>query len=60
MWDETVAGPKPEHGLGRLRNKITAQPIEIKGIDIYSYQPNSCIYIYMYIFLVTTVYNMIH
>lgn len=32
MWDETVAGPKPEHGLGRLRNKITAQPIDIKGI----------------------------
>ncbi|VVB02031.1 unnamed protein product [Arabis nemorensis] len=31
MWDETVAGPKPEHGLGRLRNKITAQPIDIKG-----------------------------
>ncbi|XP_018433651.2 dormancy-associated protein homolog 1 [Raphanus sativus] len=32
MWDETVAGPKPEHGLGRLRNKITAQPIDIKGV----------------------------
>ncbi|CAN8316028.1 unnamed protein product [Cochlearia groenlandica] len=30
MWDETVAGPKPDHGLGRLRNKITAQPIDIK------------------------------
>lgn len=34
MWDETVAGPKPEHGLGRLRNKITAQPIDIKGTHI--------------------------
>jgi len=32
MWDETVAGPKPEHGLGRLRNKITTQPLDIKGI----------------------------
>ncbi|KAH0925459.1 hypothetical protein HID58_017715, partial [Brassica napus] len=32
MWDETFAGPKPEHGLGRLRNKITAQPIDIKGV----------------------------
>ncbi|ESQ51984.1 hypothetical protein EUTSA_v10017461mg [Eutrema salsugineum] len=32
MWDETFAGPKPEHGLGRLRNKITAHPIDIKGI----------------------------
>ncbi|KFK24428.1 hypothetical protein AALP_AAs55026U000700 [Arabis alpina] len=32
MWDETVAGPKPEHGLGRLRNKITAQPIDMKGV----------------------------
>ncbi|WZY81752.1 hypothetical protein YC2023_028136 [Brassica napus] len=32
MWDETVAGPKPEHGLGRLRNKINAQPIDIKGV----------------------------
>lgn len=32
MWDETVAGPKPEHGLGRLRNKITTQPLDIKGV----------------------------
>lgn len=43
MWDETVAGPKPEHGLGRLRNKINAQPIDIKGIHIYS-----CMHMYVF------------
>ncbi|KAH1066091.1 hypothetical protein J1N35_031078 [Gossypium stocksii] len=29
MWDDVVAGPQPERGLGRLR-KITTQPLYIK------------------------------
>ncbi|KHG12576.1 Auxin-repressed 12.5 kDa [Gossypium arboreum] len=29
MWDDVVAGPQPERGLGRLR-KITTQPLSIK------------------------------
>lgn len=30
LWDDVVAGPQPERGLGRLR-KITTQPLTIKG-----------------------------
>ncbi|KFK44703.1 hypothetical protein AALP_AA1G292200 [Arabis alpina] len=30
IWDDVVAGPQPDRGLGRLR-KITTQPINIKG-----------------------------
>ncbi|KAK6283829.1 hypothetical protein POUND7_002781 [Theobroma cacao] len=29
LWDDVVAGPQPERGLGRLR-KITTQPLTIK------------------------------
>ncbi|XP_039049171.1 dormancy-associated protein 1-like isoform X1 [Hibiscus syriacus] len=29
MWDDVLAGPQPERGLGRLR-KITTQPLSIK------------------------------
>ncbi|XWS19626.1 hypothetical protein CRYUN_Cryun31cG0031800 [Craigia yunnanensis] len=28
LWDDVVAGPQPERGLGRLR-KITTQPLSI-------------------------------
>ncbi|XP_010499356.1 PREDICTED: dormancy-associated protein 1 isoform X2 [Camelina sativa] len=31
LWEDVVAGPQPDRGLGRLRNKITTQPINIKG-----------------------------
>ncbi|CAH2034151.1 unnamed protein product [Thlaspi arvense] len=30
LWDDVVAGPQPDRGLGRLR-KITTQPINIRG-----------------------------
>ncbi|OMO68322.1 Dormancyauxin associated [Corchorus olitorius] len=29
LWDDVVAGPQPERGLGSLR-KITTQPLTIK------------------------------
>ncbi|XP_039052969.1 auxin-repressed 12.5 kDa protein-like isoform X2 [Hibiscus syriacus] len=29
MWDDVLAGPQPERGLGKLR-KITTQPLSIK------------------------------
>ncbi|XP_010540457.1 PREDICTED: dormancy-associated protein homolog 1-like isoform X2 [Tarenaya hassleriana] len=31
LWDDVVAGPQPDRGLGRLR-KITTQPINIKDV----------------------------
>jgi hypothetical protein len=31
MWDDVVAGPQPERGLGKLR-KISTRPLNIKGI----------------------------
>lgn len=34
LWDDVVAGPQPERGLGRLRKITTQQPLSIKG-DIY-------------------------
>ncbi|XVF25771.1 hypothetical protein REPUB_Repub13aG0242200 [Reevesia pubescens] len=30
LWDDVEAGPQPERGLGRLRKKITTQPLNIK------------------------------
>ena len=30
LWDDVVAGPQPERGLGRLR-KIITQPLSVKG-----------------------------
>ncbi|KAG2683808.1 hypothetical protein I3760_10G050600 [Carya illinoinensis] len=32
LWDDVVAGPQPERGLGRLR-KITTKPLNIKEIE---------------------------
>jgi len=34
LWDDVVAGPQPDRGLGRLR-KITTQPINIRGNYLY-------------------------
>ncbi|XP_011027792.1 PREDICTED: auxin-repressed 12.5 kDa protein isoform X1 [Populus euphratica] len=33
MWDDVVAGPQPERGLGKLR-KISTRPLNIKDIDV--------------------------
>ncbi|XP_061371451.1 dormancy-associated protein 1-like isoform X2 [Gastrolobium bilobum] len=30
LWDDVVAGPQPEHGLGRLRKITSSQPLSIK------------------------------
>ncbi|KAE8728780.1 Auxin-repressed 12.5 kDa protein [Hibiscus syriacus] len=30
LWDDVVAGPQPERGLGRLRKITTTQPLSIK------------------------------
>ncbi|XVF27610.1 hypothetical protein REPUB_Repub14bG0123000 [Reevesia pubescens] len=30
LWDDVVAGPQPERGLGKLRKMITTQPLKIK------------------------------
>lgn len=30
LWDDVVAGPQPDRGLGKLR-KITTSPLNVKG-----------------------------
>ncbi|XVE51372.1 hypothetical protein DITRI_Ditri02bG0034900 [Diplodiscus trichospermus] len=30
LWDDVVAGPQPDRGLGRLRKITTTQPLSIK------------------------------
>jgi len=30
IWDDVIAGPSPDKGLGKLR-KVTAKPLVIKG-----------------------------
>ena len=30
IWDEVIAGPSPDKGLGRLRKQVTAKPLIIK------------------------------
>ncbi|KAB1221967.1 Auxin-repressed 12.5 kDa protein [Morella rubra] len=32
LWDDVVAGPQPERGLGKLR-KITPKALNIKGVE---------------------------
>ncbi|XP_041026120.1 auxin-repressed 12.5 kDa protein [Juglans microcarpa x Juglans regia] len=32
LWDDVVAGPQPERGLGKLR-KITPKPLNIKEME---------------------------
>ncbi|MED6144807.1 Dormancy-associated protein 1 [Stylosanthes scabra] len=34
LWDDVVAGPQPDRGLGRLRKITTSQPMNIKAIEI--------------------------
>ena len=41
LWDDVLAGPQPERGLGKFR-KISTKPISIPAPGIY-------IYIYIYI-----------
>lgn len=36
LWDDVVAGPQPDRGLGKLR-KITTTPLNVKGILVYMY-----------------------
>uniref|UniRef100_A0A1J3DM85 Uncharacterized protein n=1 Tax=Noccaea caerulescens TaxID=107243 RepID=A0A1J3DM85_NOCCA len=31
IWDETVAGPPPENGLGKLRKHISGNNVTING-----------------------------
>ena len=37
LWDDVVAGPQPERGLGKLRKITTSQPLNIKGTLINFY-----------------------
>lgn len=30
LWDDTVAGPRPDTGLGRLRKHAAARPAAVK------------------------------
>ncbi|KAI4296779.1 hypothetical protein L6164_036704 [Bauhinia variegata] len=34
LWDDVVAGPQPERGLGRLRKVVASQPLTIKDGDM--------------------------
>ncbi|XP_047328583.1 dormancy-associated protein homolog 1 [Impatiens glandulifera] len=34
LWDDVVAGPTPDRGLGKLRKIVTAKPLEIKDVEI--------------------------
>jgi hypothetical protein len=38
LWDDTVAGPRPENGLGKLRkhNTLAARSASGKGTTLYS------------------------
>jgi len=36
LWDDVIAGPHPERGLGKLR-KITVKPLDIKAGTLYIY-----------------------
>lgn len=38
LWDDTVAGPRPENGLGKLRkhNTFAARSNSGKGTPLYS------------------------
>lgn len=43
LWDDVVAGPQPDRGLGKLR-KITTKPLIVKGkslILFFYYKLNS-------------------
>ncbi|MBL2098198.1 hypothetical protein ELI75_31005 [Klebsiella pneumoniae] len=31
LWDDVVAGPHPEYGLGDFKKKFTTKPLIIKG-----------------------------
>lgn len=31
LWDDVIAGPQPERGLGKLRKIVASQPLNIKG-----------------------------
>ncbi|MBL2074794.1 hypothetical protein ELE71_30375, partial [Klebsiella pneumoniae] len=33
FWDEVVAGPQPEYGLGDLKKKFTTKPLIIKDVE---------------------------
>ncbi|XP_037460675.1 dormancy-associated protein homolog 3-like isoform X1 [Triticum dicoccoides] len=34
LWDETVAGPRPDHGLGRLRKYSSFSPSTAAAADV--------------------------
>lgn len=34
LWDETVAGPRPDHGLGRLRRYSSFSPSTAVAADV--------------------------
>uniref|UniRef100_A0A452XHC2 Auxin-repressed 12.5 kDa protein n=1 Tax=Aegilops tauschii subsp. strangulata TaxID=200361 RepID=A0A452XHC2_AEGTS len=34
LWDETVAGPRPDHGLGRLRKYSSFSPSTAAATDV--------------------------
>lgn len=36
LWDDVLAGPQPDRGLGKLR-KISTKPIHIPAPGIYVY-----------------------
>ena len=36
LWDDVLAGPQPERGLGKFR-KISTKPISIPAPGIYIY-----------------------
>ncbi|GAA0157010.1 hypothetical protein LIER_14369 [Lithospermum erythrorhizon] len=32
VWDDVIAGPQPERGLGKLRKELSTKPLNIKGL----------------------------
>ncbi|XP_072986967.1 dormancy-associated protein 1-like [Typha latifolia] len=34
LWDDIVAGPHPDKGLGKLRKVSTSKPLNIKDVEV--------------------------
>lgn len=56
LWDDVVAGPQPERGLGKLR-KLSTKPLNIKGIYLHTDTEGlavdvcACVCVYAYIYI---------
>lgn len=50
LWDDVVAGPQPERGLGKLR-KLSTKPLNIKGTYLHPHIEDLAVHIYACIYV---------